>query len=88
MIEFLKTHWNDILGWTIGGSGFGMYFLERRKSKKQIEAAELENIEKGLGIYRQMLDDMEKRFREEIQQLTKKIDHLEEELAECRKLHS
>jgi len=86
MKQYFLDHILPALVGLIGGGG-SMYFIERKRAKKQVEAVGLENLEKGFEIYRGMLDDVTKRFEDQIKSLEIKIDHLEVELEECKKRH-
>ena len=55
------------------GASFITYFMGVRKRQLENESDKLTNLEKSLGIYQLMIDDMGKK----IESLTKKIDHLE-----------
>ena len=55
------------------GASFVTYFMGVRKRQLENESDKLSNLEKSLGIYQLMIDDMGKK----IEALTKKIDELE-----------
>lgn len=50
------------------GSSVG-YFFGYRKNQKEAESIGIQNVEKALDIYKQMLDDMKKRYDLEIENL-------------------
>lgn len=50
------------------GSSLG-YFFGYRKNQKEAESIGIQNVEKALDIYKQMLDDMKKRYDLEIENL-------------------
>ena len=49
------------------------YFMGKRKRDVEIENVQLSNMEKSLGIYQRMIDDMSKK----IDEMSAKIDELE-----------
>lgn len=63
----------DILPWAAGaGTTIGGFFLGRRKSKADAIATELANVEKAIGIYRGITQDLQK----EIVQLKASLDKM------------
>ena len=55
------------------GVSFVTYFMGARKRQLEYESTKLVNLEKSLGIYQVMINDMSVK----IEALTKKIDELE-----------
>ena len=45
----------------------------KKRSDKEIEQLSLNNVEKALSIYKEMLDDMKERYDSEIEALKKKL---------------
>ena len=62
-------------------TGWGGYFFGIRKSKREAEALGIANVEKALDIYKQMLDDMKKRYDTEIELLKAKLIQYEQHIA-------
>lgn len=54
------------------GSSVG-YFFGYRKNQKEAESIGIQNVEKALDIYKQMLDDMKKRYDLEIENLKNQL---------------
>jgi len=66
---------------TLGG-GFVTWLFGRRKQKAETKSNELENIEKGLEIYRNMMEDLKiehKNLRTEVNSLENKVSQLLDE---------
>lgn len=62
---------------TLGG-GFVTWLFGRRKQKAETKSNELENVEKGLEIYRKMLDDL----KAEISSLKQEVHTLENKVSD------
>lgn len=62
---------------TLGG-GFVTWLFGRRKQKAETKSSELENVEKGLEIYRIMLEDM----KAEISSLKQEVHTLENKVSD------
>lgn len=57
------------------------YFFGFNKSKKEAESIGILNVEKALDIYKQMLDDMKKRYDFEIDALKSKLKQYEQHIS-------
>jgi CII-binding regulator of phage lambda lysogenization HflD len=62
------------------GSSLG-YFFGYKKNKKEAESIGIQNVEKALDIYKQMLDDMKKRYDLEIENLKAKLSEYQQHIA-------
>jgi hypothetical protein len=62
------------------GSSVG-YFFGYRKNQKEAESIGIQNVEKALDIYKQMLDDMKKRYDLEIENLKAQLNKYEQHIA-------
>jgi hypothetical protein len=91
---------SDKIEWVYGslaalGSSFATWFFTRKKSAAETKGSELENVEKSLGIYREMLADVKGEFdvarmelgamREKIGGQYKRVEHLEREIIAMQK---
>ena len=54
-------------------TGWGGYLFGVRKSRKEADTIGIQNVEKALDIYKQMLDDMKKRYDAEIEMFKAKL---------------
>ena len=50
------------------------FFAGKKRSDKEIEELSLNNVEKSLSIYKEMLDDMKVRYDAEIESLKRKLN--------------
>jgi len=77
------------------GSSFATWFFTRKKSAAETKGSELENVERSLKIYREMLTDVKTEFdvarmelgamREKIGGQYKRVEHLEREIIAMQK---
>lgn len=65
---------NGIIGLLTGSLG---YFFGYKKNKKEADSIGIANVEKALDIYKQMLDDMKKRYDAEIEMFKAKLAQYE-----------
>lgn len=87
------------LGLLIAGlaSGFGGWFFGRKKSAAEVEASQIENAEKLLNYYKNLVDDLGQRLEAAIKkfndaekvihELEERIDALTEELKKYKQLN-
>lgn len=64
-------------------SGILTWAAARRKTLAEAQSNELENVNKAVGYYREMLDDMAARYKDAIQELQEvkiQISNLEERI--------
>ena len=91
---------SDKVEWIYGtlaalGSSFATWFFTRRKSNADAKGSELENVEKSLKIYREMLTDVKTEFdvarmelgamREKLAGKYKRVEQLEKEIDAMQK---
>ena len=69
---------NAIVGLITGSIG---YFFGYKKTMKEADSVGIANVEKALDIYKQMLDDMKKRYDAEIENLKSKLANYETHIA-------
>lgn len=69
---------NAIIGLITGSIG---YFFGYKKTMKEADSVGIANVEKALDIYKQMLDDMKKRYDAEIENLKSKLATYESHIA-------
>ena len=77
------------------GSSFATWFFTRKKSAAETKGSELENVEKSLKIYREMLGDVKTEcdvarmelgaMREKLAGKYKRVEHLEKEIDAMQK---
>jgi hypothetical protein len=60
MKEFLLSYINELLMLLI--AGFSGWFFSRKKQKAEVEGAEIDNNIKVVGLYKDTLDDLSKRY--------------------------
>lgn len=71
------------------GTGFITFFLGLRKGKAETEGIVITNLERSVGLYQTILDDMKKELeelRKEVDKLEKKVQELLVENAELKKI--
>jgi len=83
MGNWLSDHIDSILT-LLGGGGMG-YIFSHRKRKAETERMIQDNEQHVIAMYRETLDDMEARFKLQIEQLNEKIEALHKELEDCKK---
>lgn len=62
-------------------TNLGTWYAARRKNNAEVQANELDNVNKAVGYYREMLDDFAERYKKAIEELeaTKaELEQLEE----------
>lgn len=74
MLEFLKPYAGEIL--SVFVTGFGAWIFQRKKQKTEVNTNEIENAEKGLQYYRQMVDDLGSRLTQTISLLHQTLEEL------------
>lgn len=95
MEELLKPYVSELATAFIGAL-IG-WFFQRKKQKAEIHTSEIENAEKGLLYYRQMVDDLGTRLTQAIaelnatkliiKELEEKIEALTDELKKYKQLN-
>lgn len=76
---------NDVIFTALLGglTSFISWIAARRKNLAEVQANELNNVNKAVGYYREMLDDMAVRYKsaiEELQDVKEHISKLEERI--------
>jgi peptidoglycan hydrolase CwlO-like protein len=56
------------------------FIVGKKRSDREIEQLSLANVEQALGIYKDMLDDMKKRYDAEIESLKSKLKEYQEHI--------
>ena len=67
MKEFFTTYAGEFITAII--AGFGGWFFQRKKQDAEVQSSEIENAEKVLKYYREMLEDLGGRLKEAITEL-------------------
>lgn len=83
--DILKSHIGTIITGFAGG--FFGWFFTRRKQLAMAKSTELENVEKSLSIYRQMVKDLKQELddmRERAMYFEKKLQEVETELSKYK----
>ena len=62
------------------GSSFATWVFARKRNAVETQSTELENIQKGLSVYREMLGDLRTELEEQNKRNFAKIDSLEKEI--------
>ncbi len=99
MINFLQEYAGQIIGYMFGAGGVFAYIFERRKNTavtKGVEAdassKEIDNSSKVIDLYKNALDDLEKRYENKFQEIIslydRKIRVLEDEIRLHKRLNS
>ena len=96
-MSFITDSVKDVLPAVLSGAGTGSlaWFFARRKNNAEIQASELDNVEKATLIWRQLAEDMKNEVKElrdrletvyqENQELKKQVEELTDELHDLRK---
>lgn len=70
-------------------SGIAGWLVGRRKMRAEASGSEIENIERGLKIYRDIVEDLSRKIKEmesRLAELQNKLDDAETSLSEARQL--
>jgi archaellum component FlaC len=78
MTDTLSLILNAAIGLITGLAGF---FVGYKKNQKEADGVGIQNVEKALDIYKQMLDDMKKRYDAEIENMKSKLASYEAHIA-------
>lgn len=79
MEDFLRQYAGEFITGII--AGFAGWFFQRKKQQAEVQASEIENADRALKYYREMVDDLGIRLKEAIQRLNEAetiIKNLEE----------
>jgi len=95
MKDFLIQHVGEMISALV--AGFGAWFFQRNKQKTEQQATEIDNADKVLKYYREMVDDLGSRLKEAItelnatklliKELEEKIEFLTDELKKYKQLN-
>lgn len=89
MFEIIKTNWSE-LSLAVGGvvAYFGGRKTKNVQLKKEIQdlkSSESSNVARNMEIYQELLDDMQNRFKAQVQDIElifeKKVEALQEEIS-------
>uniref|UniRef100_UPI0039A5B968 cell wall anchor protein n=1 Tax=Ornithobacterium rhinotracheale TaxID=28251 RepID=UPI0039A5B968 len=86
MIEIIQPYIGEAITALIGG--VAGWFFTRKKQRAELQANELDNVDKAVKIYREVADDLAKQLKTAITELNeakKEIDKSKKELDEARK---
>lgn len=76
MIELLQPYISEIITAII--SAFVAWFFSRKKQQMEVQANELDNVEKAVRIYREVADDLSKQLKTAITELNEAKKELDE----------
>ena len=95
MENFITSHISEAV--TAFAGAFTVWFFQRRKQRTEEQTNEIDNAEKALQYYRQMVDDLGKRLTLAIMELNQsmkmvkdlqiKVEELTEELKKYKQLN-
>lgn len=95
MENFLTEHIGTLIATLI--TGFGGWFFGRKKANTEVETNQIENAEKLLNYYKNLVDDLGQRLEaaikkfndaeETIRELENRIDALTDELKKYKQLN-
>lgn len=76
---------SDKVEWIYGtlaalGSSFATWVFARKKNAAETQSTEIDNIQKGLSVYREMLGDLRTELEQQNARNFAKIDKLESEI--------
>ena len=69
IIEGLKEHFVSFIGMVL--SGVAGWFFGRPKQRMELQTSELENVDKAVKIYREMIEDLGAKYASAIEELKK-----------------
>ena len=69
IIEGLKEHFVSFIGMVL--SGVVGWFFGRPKQRMELQTSELENVDKAVKIYREMIEDLGAKYASAIEELKK-----------------
>lgn len=67
MQEFITQYFGEFITAMVGG--FAGWFYQRSKEKSDLQSNEIDNAEKVLKYYREMIDDLALRLKQAIEEL-------------------
>ncbi|SDE79729.1 cell wall anchor protein [Riemerella columbipharyngis] len=94
-MEFLQQYISEALTAVIGG--FFGWFFTRKKQQEELRASELDNVDKAVRIYREMIEDLSGQLKTAIteldeakatiKELEQKVEALTVELTKYKQLN-
>jgi len=99
MTQFLQENLALIISTLFGAGGIFAYIFERRKNQAitkgveaDVETKEIDNSAKVIELYKNSLDDLEKRYENKYVEITtffeKRVDMLKEEIVHIESLYA
>lgn len=95
MFEFLQPHLTEALTALVGG--FFGWFFTRKKQQTELQANELDNVDKAIRIYREMIENLGAQLKtaiaeldeakKTIKELEGKVEALTRELTKYKQLN-
>ncbi|MRJ11388.1 cell wall anchor protein [Ornithobacterium rhinotracheale] len=95
MFEFLQPHLTEALTALVGG--FFGWFFTRKKQLAELQANELDNVDKAIRIYREMIENLGAQLKtaiteldeakKTIKELEEKVEALTRELTKYKQLN-
>ncbi|HFA9692592.1 cell wall anchor protein [Capnocytophaga sputigena] len=65
--EVLKEHFGSFIGMVL--SGLAGWFFGRPKQQMELQTSELDNVDKAVKIYREMIEDLGTKYANAIEEL-------------------
>jgi hypothetical protein len=85
----MNNYWEYVINAAIAsGAGFSGWLMGRKREKTELKVTELDNVEKALGIYRAMLNELHVDLvsaKGQVDEIKKTCNSLEVEIAAMRK---
>ena len=78
MLEFLRPYLGELLTAII--AGFGGWFFERKRKSAEVTTLKVDNSEHIVKMYKEALDDLDKRYDEKFKELDVEILSLRKNL--------
>ena len=69
ILEVFKEHFGSFIGMVL--SGLVGWFFGRPKQQMELQASELDNVDKAVKIYREMIEDLGTKYANAIDELKK-----------------
>lgn len=67
IMDLLKEHFFSFIGLLL--SGFAGWLFGRPKQRVELQSSELDNVDKAIHIYREMIDDLSAKYAKAIADL-------------------
>lgn len=95
MLEFIQQYIGEAITALVGG--FAGWFFTRRKQQMEVQASELDNVDKAVRIYREMIENLGTQLKTAIaeldeakriiKELEQKVEALTYELTKYKQLN-